>query len=74
MERLINNKLKEEHREGQPMVVDTMYLPAGKILARGATKMKDLFKASDNAEIHFTLEPMPALVTSSSDDEPEDDI
>ena len=73
MERLINNKLTEERGEGQPMVVDTIYLLDGAIPARGATKMKDLVKASDNAEIHFTLEPMPALVTSSSDDEPEDD-
>ena len=72
MERLINNKLKEEHREGQPMVVDTIHLLDGVIPACGA-KMKDLVKASDNAQIHFTLEPMPALVTSSSDDEPEDD-
>ena len=73
MERLINNKLTEERVEGEPLVVDTIHLLDGAIPARGATKMKDLVKASDNAQIHFTLEPMPALVTSSSDDEPEDD-
>ena len=72
IEHLINNKLKEEHREGQPMVVDTIHLLDGVIPACGA-KMKDLVKASDNAQIHFTIETMPALVTSSSDDEPEDD-
>ena len=73
MERLINNKLKEERVEGQPLVVDTIHLLDGTIPACSATKMKDLVKASDIAQIHFTLEPIPALVSSSSDDEPEDD-
>ena len=73
MERLINNKLTEERVEGQPLVVDTIHLLDGVIPACGATKMKDLVKASDNAQIHFTLDTMPALVSSSSDDEPEDD-
>ena len=68
MECLINNKLKEEHREGQRMVVDTIHLLDG-VIPAGATKMKDLVKASDNAQIHFTLDTMPALVASSSDDD-----
>ena len=72
MERLINNKLKEERVEGQPLVVDTIHLLDG-VIPADDTKMKDLVKASDNAQIHFTIETMPALVTSSSDDEPEDD-
>ena len=64
IEHLINRKL----REGQ--VVDTIYLPDGAIPASGATKMKNLFTARDNAEIYFTIVSLPALVFTSSDDEP----